>query len=205
MAKINKNKQSKKLLRNTENALKECVILSVILYSLITYLRDMDILKEDQFIEDLKGADLTIYSKDIQYVIIQVRKINGTLKNMGLLYKKVGLQFGDRLLADIEKELGFGQFGLAYSNYIFGLMVLNNYIEYFHKPTFVITVSLSSLVEAYDLALLEGFESKETMRDIMADTDLARYFYNKIVEDGSIFKLKDFKRYKQLKKMKVSK
>lgn len=200
MAKKSKIKHTKKLLKRTDRAICESVILSVITYSLTTYLRDMGVLTDVQFISDLKGCEIESYSKDIQYVIIQGRKVSGALKYMDDLYIQVGLKTGDRLLADIEKEAGLKPFELAYSNYIFGLCLLNLYLEFFHKPTFSINVKFSECVEAYDLALEAGFKNKDDMVNVMNDTVLSVYFYDRVLNLHNDLKLSDYLELSKIRK-----
>lgn len=193
-----KKKLTKKQLKNTTKALQEATILSVSLYSFITYLRDMEVLTDTQFIPDLKGCDLTKFSKDIQYVILQARKVTGALKYMDDLYKQIGLKEGDKLLASIEKEKGLPEFGLAYSNYVFGICLLNHYLEFFEKPNFVINVKLSESVEAYDLVLDKAFKSEPiVLENLMEDSVLAQYFYDRAMCIKEMKPINEHKRFKQ--------
>ena len=189
-------KQKKiKVKKLSSRAISESIIVSVISYTLLTYLRDMSVLTGEQFIGDLDNCNMDNYSKDIQFIILQGRKVGGIMKRLSTEYIQVGLKNGDQLLNDIEEEADLEKFKLAYSNYVFGICLLNLYLEHFNKPSFNINVKLTECTEAYDFALNLAFEDKQIMKDLTNDTIFSVYFFDRALKVHKGNTLEDYKQH----------
>lgn len=83
------------------------------------------------------------------------------------------------------------------------MCLLNLYLEFFNRPTFIINVKFEECVEAYDFALEAGFKDKTDMENIMQDTILSLYFYDRVLNVHNDNSLQDYLEFSNKRKEKL--